>query len=119
MRGRSGLSSPTHEQKNMRNASEGHLAVITGASSGLGEQYARQLAAGGASLIIAARRIERLAALAAELGKAHGTNVQVIRSDLSRREAAQELFEAATSGGRHVTMLVNNAGSGPFRAFVD
>lgn len=98
---------------------KGHLAVITGASSGLGEQYARQLAARGANLIIAARRLERLQTLARELEIAHGVSVEAVKSDLSVAGSAKALFDAATRDGRQVTMLINNAGIGPFASFVN
>ena len=97
---------------------KGHVAVITGASSGIGEQYARQLAARGVDLVIAARRLDRLEKLAKELSSAHDVNVQAIEADLAKTGIAQSLFKAATQSSRQVTILVNNAGIGPFGRFV-
>lgn len=97
----------------------GNVAVITGASSGLGEQYARQLAARGADLVIAARRLDRLDKLAGELRQAHGVKVTAVKSDLSVAGSAKALFEAATGTGGDVTILVNNAGIGPYRPFLE
>lgn len=96
-----------------------HRAVITGASSGLGEEYARQLAARGADLVIVARRVERLQKLAEELAVRHGVKLEVLQLDLTEPGAARQLFEAATAQGREVTMLINNAGIGPFARFLD
>lgn len=97
---------------------QGHRAVITGASSGLGEQYARQLAALGCDLVVAARRDDRLGKLATELETAHGVKVEVIRSDLAKPGAAFELHAAAVADERPVTILVNNAGIGPYSKFI-
>ncbi len=98
---------------------KGHCAVITGASSGLGEEYARQLAARGADLIIAARRIERLQKLATELAAKYAVKIEVLQLDLTAPGAAVKLFEAATGRGREVSILINNAGIGPFARFLD
>jgi short-subunit dehydrogenase len=97
---------------------KGHRALITGASSGLGEQFARQLAERGADLVVAARREDRLTKLAGELEKAHGVRVECVRSDLSVGGAAADLFRKATSGGKPVTILINNAGVGPYSRFL-
>lgn len=98
---------------------KGHRAVVTGASSGLGEEYARQLASRGADLVIAARRVDRLKKLATELEGRYQVSVEVVTSDLVKPGAARELFSRATENGRQVTILINNAGVGPFGRFVD
>ncbi len=89
------------------------LAVVTGASGGLGEQFARQLAARGLDLVLVARSADKLAALAAELSAAHGVAVAARPADLSDAAAtsalAGELFGRAA---RPVNLLVNNAGLG-------
>ncbi len=90
----------------------GPWTVITGASAGLGADFARQLAAQGRPLILAARRQERLEALAAELEEATGVATVVVAVDLATRQGPAELFERATADGRQVDMLVNNAGFG-------
>jgi short-subunit dehydrogenase len=96
---------------------KGHRAVVTGASSGIGEEFARQLASLGADLVIAARRLDRLDKLAAELARDHDVAVETLKCDLSAPEQAAWLFEGAVKGGS-VTMLINNAGIGPFGRFL-
>ena len=83
------------------------VALVTGASAGLGEEFARQLSARGYRLVIAARRKERLDSLAAELG-----NARAIEVDLSREGAAAELVADIERAGETVEVLVNNAGFG-------
>jgi len=85
-------------------------ALITGASSGLGEEFARQLAARGADLVLVARRLDRLESLAAELRSQHAIIVTVIAADLSREEAPEELARRIDALGLTVDSLVNNAG---------
>jgi NAD(P)-dependent dehydrogenase (short-subunit alcohol dehydrogenase family) len=84
---------------------DGRVAIVTGASSGLGARFARVLDAAGASVVMAARRIERLEALAVELRDAHP-----VACDLSRPEAPDALLDAALHRYGHVEVLVNNAG---------
>lgn len=95
----------------------GGWALITGASAGLGEEYARQLAREGFSLILVARRKERLEALADELGKAHATECLVVAQDLSQPRADAAI--AGLVGKRPVGLLVNNAGFGFSGRFQD
>ena len=91
--------------------------LITGASSGLGAEFARQFAARGASLVLVARRKDRLTALAAELLEKHGTVSTVVPFDLSAPDAGPRLLKAV--GKTTVTSLVNNAGFGGHGAFAD
>lgn len=97
-------------------ASERRLAVVTGASAGLGVEFARQIAARGWNLLITARRKERLEALAAELNARYGVAVRVVPADLADpeqvRRLAGELQQAAP-----VDLLVNNAGFGLYGNF--
>lgn len=86
-------------------------ALITGASAGLGSEFARQLAAGGRNLVLVARRGERLRALADELAGEHGIDVDVIKADLSDPATPEALFGQVTERGWRVDFLVNNAGS--------
>lgn len=83
------------------------VALVTGASAGLGIEFARQLSKRGHRLVLAARRKERLEALAAELG-----NARAVEIDLSRPGAAGELIDNVRDAGETVDLLVNNAGFG-------
>jgi hypothetical protein len=93
-------------------------ALVTGASSGIGEALATQLAAGGADVILAARRKDRLEALAARLREQHRVRVDVVEIDLSAAGAAEALWARTEGAGRRVDVLVNNAGSGVHDSFV-
>lgn len=86
-------------------------ALITGASAGLGAEFARQLAAAGYNLILVARRTNRLESLAAELGAAHGVETTCLASDLAQADAPRLLVEAITQRELRVDYLINNAGS--------
>ncbi|TNE87866.1 MAG: SDR family oxidoreductase [Deltaproteobacteria bacterium] len=93
---------------------ETRTALITGASAGLGAEFARQLAARGDRLILVARRKEKLEALAESLRAKHGTEVHVLTGDLSLPETPAMLLEQVTELGLHVDVLINNAGiAGP------
>jgi short-subunit dehydrogenase len=96
-----------------------HRALITGASSGIGADYARKLAEHGAAVVLCARRVDRLEALARELRERYGSEVEVIQSDLSAVNAARSLFDQATAKGAQITILVNNAGLGPYAPFLE
>ncbi|MFN0123902.1 MAG: SDR family NAD(P)-dependent oxidoreductase [Blastocatellia bacterium] len=87
-------------------------ALITGASYGIGEAFARRLAADGAGLVITARSRDRLDKLAAQLRAAHGVNVMVIEADLAQPQAARQIFAATETAGLQVDLLINNAGFG-------
>lgn len=86
------------------------LALITGASAGIGAEFARQLAAAGHDLALTARRTDRLQALADELGAAHGISCQTISADLSDPQGPQAVVEAVSEQGRPIDVLINNAG---------
>jgi short-subunit dehydrogenase len=89
-------------------------ALITGASSGIGEVFARQLAAEGMHLILVARREDRLQALATKLSHAHGIHTVVLPTDLSQVDAARQLYHRVAALSHPLTLLVNNAGIGSF-----
>ncbi len=95
------------------------VALITGASSGLGAEFARQLARDGKDLVLVARRADRLEALRGEIERAGGVRCHVLVKDLSRLEAPEELFAETTKLGLDVDWLVNNAGFGTSGRFVD
>lgn len=86
-------------------------ALVTGASAGLGAEFARQLAARGHDLLLVARREERLKELAGELATAHGCRVDVFAADLSERGAPARIEAFAARQGLHIDWLVNNAGA--------
>jgi hypothetical protein len=86
------------------------LALITGASAGIGAAFARAYAARGYDLALSARRTERLEALAAELAAAHGITAFAVPADLAEFEAHAEVVAAVAARGRVVDALVNNAG---------
>lgn len=95
-------------------------ALITGASGGIGEEFAVQLAGRGANLILVARRADKLAALHDSLLARHpGITVDVIAEDLAVPGAGAELDEKVREIGRTVDVLVNNAGVGLHSQFVD
>jgi hypothetical protein len=83
------------------------VALVTGASAGLGVEFARQLSERGHRLVLAARRKERLEGLAAELGKARAVAI-----DLSKKDAAAKLMADLEANGEEIDLLVNNAGFG-------
>ncbi len=96
---------------------KGRTALVTGASMGIGECMARELAERGAHLVLVARSKEKLQALAAELRSRHGVMVHVMPADLSRTEGPHELMESVLEAGIEVDLLVNNAGLGDFGMF--
>ncbi len=94
-------------------------ALVTGASSGIGEAFARALAARGAHLVLAARSAAKLEALAAELSARHGIRASAIPADLARPGAAGELAREIQARALVVDALINNAGFatyGPFES---
>lgn len=87
-------------------------ALITGASAGIGAQFARNMAASGHNLVICARRTDRLQALAAELHQAHGTEVVALGCDLAEKDAPAQLVTALQERDLRIDILINNAGYG-------
>jgi hypothetical protein len=90
------------------------VALITGASAGLGVEFARQLSSRGQALVLAARRKERLETLASELG-----NARAVEVDLSNADAAGRLMKDVGAAGEEVELLVNNAGFGLIGRFAE
>ena len=89
---------------------EGKVVVITGASSGLGEAAARLLASGGAKLVLGARRVDRLQALAKELSLGESA---VLKTDVTDRNQVTRLVEQAVAAHGRVDVIINNAGLMP------
>jgi short-subunit dehydrogenase len=96
-----------------------NVALITGASSGLGAEFARLFAADGHDLAVVARRRDRLEALAAELSSKYGVTTHVIVADLADPHGVAQTVGEAERLGLVITYLVNNAGFGSKGAFVD
>jgi len=95
----------------------GGAALVTGASSGIGEAFARALAARGMDVILVARRRERLVALARELEAQRKIRAVAVVVDLGRADAAQIVGAEVESAGMKVGLLVNNAGFAQFGDF--
>ena len=96
----------------MSNNIEGKVVVITGASSGLGEATARMLSAHGATVVLGARRVDRVEALAAELTAAGGRAL-ALQTDVTRAAEVQRLVDAAVEKFGRIDVIVNNAGLMP------
>lgn len=94
-------------------------ALITGASSGIGLEFAKLFAADGVDLVLLARREDRLRRLADELRAAHGVDVRVLVADLADPQAPQAVFDELQAAGGRVDVLVNNAGIGVWGSFAE
>lgn len=87
-------------------------ALVTGASAGIGAEFARQLAAQGIDLVLTARRLDRLQQLAVELQQQHGIKVSCIAADLAAADAVNELVTEMAAQQLQIDILINNAGYG-------
>jgi short-subunit dehydrogenase len=99
--------------------SDSSTALVTGASSGIGEQLARGLARRGHGLTLVARRADVLERLAGELSSAHGVRVDHVAADLADSAERDRLAAEVTERGRDVEILVNSAGFGLYGPFVE
>src|SRR3954471_22570651 len=97
----------------------GQVVLVTGASSGIGTELARQLGALGHDLVLAARRADRLEQLAAELRTEHGIEALVVPGDLAQAPQRRALIEAVHGGDKVVVGLCNNAGFGSYGRVLD
>lgn len=97
----------------------GRWALVTGASSGIGRDLARELAMRGCHVVLVARRVDRLEQLASELRAEHGVQAEVEAIDLAHEQAPAELFARLARRERAIDVLVNNAGFGVHGAFLD
>jgi uncharacterized protein len=100
----------------MQNPSS-RIALVTGASSGIGLELARRFAIEHYDLVLVARNRARLMDIGADFQKSYGVNVRISPKDLSHNKASQELFEELTEAGVKVHTLVNNAGFGGYGEF--
>lgn len=91
--------------------------LITGASSGIGEAFARRLAAQGENVLLVARSEDKLASVCSELGRENNVNAQYVALDLTGGEAPARLFEETRRRGLEVETLINNAGFGSMGDF--
>jgi uncharacterized protein len=98
---------------------QGKLAVVTGASSGIGEAYAIELSTRGCHVVLAARSINKLEALAGEITRKHGVQAYALPIDLSKAGAPRQLAESIAELGLTVDILINNAGFGTYGRFED
>lgn len=96
-----------------------NTALITGASSGIGREFARLHASKGGDVIITARRAEELEALKTELEAEHRVAVTTIPLDLGAQGGAQKLYDAVKTTGNQVDVLINNAGFGGHGKFIE
>ena len=99
--------------------SESSTAIVTGASSGMGADMARELAKRGHNVTLVARREDRLRELSDEIQREHDVRADVVAADVSSHEGRSGLIEAVRSNGRDVEILLNNAGYGSAGKFQD
>ena len=103
----------------MQPSLQGTYALVTGASSGLGVDFARQLAARGCNLILVARREQQLRAVQQEISARYGVDVAIIPMDLAQPDAPQTLYDQIMASGKTVDVLINNAGYGLYGRFTE
>lgn len=94
-----------------------NTTLITGASSGIGEAFARKLAVRGHNLLLVARSEDKLITLCNELGRSQRIRAQFVAIDLSERDAPRQLFEEAVKRDLQIDFLINNAGFGSMGDF--
>jgi len=101
----------------MRAEWKGKWALVTGASAGIGEALAVELAKGGSNLVLTARRKDRLRALAQELTAKHRVQSEIFEADLSQPAAPEAIFQFTKEKDLTIDLLVNNAGFGQYGEF--
>ena len=105
-------SNQTVGGQNVWNRLADQWALVTGASAGLGAEFARQLASRGMHLVLVARRGELMSELAQELHTKHGTRCEIIVADLSDPAEPKRILDEIAAKGVSIELLVNNAGFG-------
>jgi uncharacterized protein len=111
---RGGLPREIFTSDNWKQRWRGKWVLVTGASAGIGLEFAKLLAANGAHLVLTARRTDRLQQIATDLHSAHGGQIEVFSADLAQSEAAAQIYAFTTSKKIEVEFLINNAGFGAF-----
>lgn len=96
-----------------------NTTLITGASSGIGEVFARKLAAQGNNVLLVARSEDKLMTLCNELGRLNSIRAQYVAMDLSQTDAPARLFAEAQKRGLEINLLINNAGFGSMGDFAE
>jgi uncharacterized protein len=102
----------------VRKAWQGKWALVTGASSGIGEAIAVELAEAGVHLVLTARRQDRLDQLADRLRNRYSIQTRVLVADLTLPETPLKIFDATEGAGLEVEVLINNAGFGEYGEFL-
>lgn len=97
----------------------GKTALITGASSGIGEAFAYELARNGVDLIITARSLDKLNEIEKKIREKYPVRVHVFGGDLTQKETPSQLFNQITGAGLSVDLLINNAGFGKWTNFLE
>ena len=103
----------------MSTNNQGKWALITGGTSGIGYELAKQFAADGYNLILVARAADRLQAVSAELKQQYGVQVDTIEKDLFKPGAAKEIWDETKGRGITIDALVNDAGQGEYGKFIE
>jgi uncharacterized protein len=101
----------------LRKAWQGKWALVTGASAGIGEAFAIELAAAGVNLVLTARRKDRLEAIAARLAAEYKIQTRIIVADLEQPDAPEKIFAETKATALTIDVLVNNAGFGYYGEF--
>src|ERR1700758_2947028 len=103
----------------MRDELKGRTALVTGASSGMGVDFARELAQRGVNLVLVARRRDAMVGVAKEMRDSYGIEVRVKPADLSDAPSRDRLYGELEEEGSNVDLLLNNAVFGLFGRFVE
>lgn len=103
----------------LRRAWQGKWALVTGASAGIGEALAVELAQVGVNLVLTARRRDRLEALAQRLSSQHSIQTRILVADLTQPDAPAQIFSSTEGAGLAIEVLISNAGFGEYGGFLN